>query len=117
VALVQNPVKSRKNQKNLWGTRHARIVKTSHGALHNTMDIHSLPHVNNAEENKMARTKQMTELPDRCDHPEEHVSNIRFDMLDQPYRRCNKCGEEFCGRDALNHLHTMWSQQKIGDKI
>jgi hypothetical protein len=49
--------------------------------------------------------EDMKEVPERCDHPEEHLSNVFFDLLDQPYRRCRKCGTELCGRDVLNELH------------
>lgn len=46
----------------------------------------------------------ITEHPDKCQHEPEYLSNIMFDILDQPYQICNKCGKEFCGRDAINAL-------------
>ncbi len=46
----------------------------------------------------------MKELPEKCDHPEDALSPLLFDLLDQPYRNCYKCGTSICGRDALNYI-------------
>ena len=54
----------------------------------------------------------MMELPERCDHPEETLSPLLFDLLDQPYRNCKKCGTSICGRGALQHLREQQEQNK-----
>lgn len=51
-----------------------------------------------------SKIKDMTELPERCDHPENCLGPNGFDLLDQPYRKCSKCGTEICGHDALSAL-------------
>ena len=58
------------------------------------------------------RNDELYELPERCDHPEEWVSDIRFDIMDQPGRICKKCWTEFNGRDALGYLHRLHYKQK-----
>ena len=60
----------------------------------------------------MSDVKDIQEVPERCDHPEEYISRLHFDIMDQPYRTCKKCGMEFAGRDMLNYLKKLQEKNK-----
>jgi len=63
----------------------------------------------------MIKTKEITEIQSRCDHPEEEISRMHFDIMDHPYRTCKKCGMEFAGRDMLDHLKELQKKAKNHD--
>jgi hypothetical protein len=48
----------------------------------------------------MMKVPWMTELPERCDHPNEYLK-MEFDMLDQPYWQCQKCGYSMCKDEKI----------------
>ncbi len=61
----------------------------------------------------MKKIKDMLEIPERCDHPYELLSpTVNFDLMDQPYRKCTKCGEDICGRDHLQYLRKIYEDSK-----
>jgi len=62
----------------------------------------------------MSKVKEMTEVQARCDHPEEEISRMHFDIMEQPYRTCRKCGMDFVGRDMLDYLKEL--QRKVKNR-
>lgn len=57
------------------------------------------------------RIKWMTELPERCDHPEECLI-LDFDLLDMPLLTCQKCGYKM-GKDEHQARLKLKNQMKL----
>lgn len=53
----------------------------------------------------------MTELPERCDHPEECLI-LDFDLLDMPLLTCQKCGYKM-GKDEHQARLKLKNQMKL----